>query len=399
MDDNQGKFTLSQDDIDIIGEVSNISMGSAATALSNIMGKKVVITSPHVEIGSEESLMKLEQVPSLGVIISYTEGVVGQDFLIIRQKDATEIVKALMGDIGGEEEFGEIQISAIAEVMNQMMGSSATALSNFLGRTVNISPPTAFVLTEENKKEKLDFIYRKVDEIVLVRFLFTVEEVLESELYMIMTQDFSRELVEGMMSNLNMTMGDGDGEAPAPASGPEENTPAPEPGAWPASSGPEAGEIPEPMPSAPPVYEAPPAAAPQANPEPQPAYAYAPPAPRPPARETAVTRQPAPMQVRPVQLASFDSQAPVMTGAEQSNFELIRDVPLELSVEVGKAHKLVKEIIDFSVGSIIELDKQAGDPVDIVVNGQLIAHGEVVVIDESFGVRITEIIEPKNTGK
>jgi len=130
MDENQNEnlIELSQQDKDIIGEVSNISMGSAATALSNIMGKKVAITSPTVEIGTEESINKIERVPSLGVTISYTEGVVGKDILIIKKSDALEIIKALMGEEMVSDEFGEIETSAIAEVMNQMMGSAATAL-------------------------------------------------------------------------------------------------------------------------------------------------------------------------------------------------------------------------------------------------------------------------------
>lgn len=393
---NEGVFELSQQNTDIIGEVSNISMGSAATALSNIMGKKVIITSPEVEVGSEEAIDSIERVPSIGVIISYTEGVVGKDILIIRKSDAVEIVKALMGGEMPDEEFGEIQISAIAEVMNQMMGSAATAMSNFIGKAVNISPPAAFMMTEENRKEKLDFIYKQANNVVLVRFLFKVEDLIESDLYMIMPREFSEELVDAMMKNLGMT---------------EEGV-APEPEA-PAAPQPEAAvqyESPASQYGAPAAQYAPPApqneapAAQYAPPAPQyeaPAAQYAPPAPQyyaPAAQAAAAAAPVVQTQVRPVRLASFDSQ-PAMGPAQASNFELIEDVPLELSVEVGKARKLVKEVIDFTVGSIIELDKQAGDPVDIIVNGQLIAHGEVVVIDESFGVRITEIIDPKNNGK
>jgi len=392
MDDNQNEnpFILTQDDIDIIGEVSNISMGSAATALSNIMGKKVIITSPHVELGTEEAIENIQRIPSLGVIISYTEGVVGKDILIVKKSDAVEIVKALMGETP-DEEFGEMHISAIAEVMNQMMGSSATALSTFLAKSVNISPPTAFMLTEENRKEKLKFIYDQVNNVVLVRFLFKVEDVLESDLYMIMTREFSEELVAIMMRNLGLDQAEEQLPEPQYYAPPAAQEPPPQYYAPPAAQEP------------PPQYYAPPGAPPQyyAPPGAPPQY-YAPPGAPPQyyaASQAAASAMPMPQtQVRPIKLASFDSQ-PAMSPAERSNFELIEDVPLELSVEVGKAHKLVKEVIDFTVGSIIELDKQAGDPVDIIVNGQLIAHGEVVVIDESFGVRITEILSPKNNGK
>jgi flagellar motor switch protein FliN len=409
MDDNQNnEFSLSQQDTDIIGEVSNISMGSAATALSNIMGKKVIITSPNVMVGTEAEINNIERVPSLGVIISYTEGVIGKDILIIKKTDAVEIVKAMMGGEIPDEEFGEIEISAIAEVMNQMMGSAATALSNFIGKTVNISPPSAFMMTEENRREKLEFIYKQANNVVLVRFLFKVEDVIESDLYMIMTREFTEELVEVMMKNLGLEEGPVEPEPELPQDAqPEYAQPAPQ-------YEQPAPQYEQPVPQyAPPAqqYEQPPQYAPPAQPQyaqPAPQYAppmppqYAPPAPQyyaPAASQAAATAMPiAQTQVRPVRLASFDAQPPTGPMANP-NFQLIEDVPLELSVEVGKAHKLVKEVIDFTVGSIIELDKQAGDPVDVIVNGQLIAHGEVVVIDESFGVRITEIVDPKNNGK
>jgi flagellar motor switch protein FliN len=392
MNENQNELLeLTQQDIDIIGEVSNISMGSAATALSNIMGKKVVITSPHVEVGTEESINKIERVPSLGVIISYTEGVIGKDILIIRKADAIEIVKVLMGGELPEGEFGEIEISAIAEVMNQMMGSAATALSNFIGKSVNISPPSAFVMTEENRKEKLAFVYEQVNRVILVRFLFKIEDLIESDLYMIMGKEFADELVEVMMKNLGMTA-----ENPAPEPPLQEPEPPSNQQPAPQYAPPvEPPQYQQPAPQyAPPVPQyAPPA--PQYQ-QPAPQY-YAPPADQAAAQAVNMTAMPQ-TQVRPIQFASFDTQPPMGPAARQ-NFELIEEVPLELSVEVGKAHKMVKEIIDFSVGSIIELNKQAGDPVDIIVNGQLIAFGEVVVIDESFGVRITEIVVPKNSGK
>lgn len=372
MSEHEG-FVLTQDEIDIIGEVSNISMGSAATALSNIIGQKVVITSPHVEIGSRQTIENVEKIPSIGVVISYTEGVIGENFLIIRSADAAKIVNVLMGGEMETEEFGEIQISAIAEVMNQMMGGSATALSGFIGRTVNISPPSAFVLTDENKQEKLAFIYDQIDQIVFVKFLFHVENMFDSEIYMVMTRVFEQELVKAMLdkmgvSNLSELAG-------------ESGAPMPQPDAVAA----DAAE--QPPVNIPPVAPAPAAAAP--IPTPPPVVASPGPAAYPAAavhKEAAAAAA-----VRPAVLPQF-SQQPVLTSEEQNNFELIQEVPLDLSVEVGRTRKLVRDILDISVGSIIELDKQAGDPVDIIVNGQLIAHGEVVVIDESFGVRITEIL-------
>lgn len=359
-------FVLTQDEKDIIGEVSNISMGSAATALSNILGQKVVITSPQVEKGSRRAIEELEKIPSIGVIISYTEGVIGENFLIIRSTDAAQIVNLLMGGEVESEEFGEIQISAIAEVMNQMMGGSATALSGFIGRTVNISPPSAFVLTEENKEEKLAFIYNQADQVIFVKFRFFVENMFESEIIMVMSRNFQQELVQAMLDKMGISnLSEMSGNAPEPLSA----QPAP--------------QVSEPaVPAAPPVAAAPVAPAAPAAGAPQPVSGPA------AARREAAAAATA---VRPAVLPQFAPQ-PVLNHEEQNNFELIQEVPLDLSVEVGRSHKLVREILDFAVGSIIELDKQAGDPVDIIVNGQLIARGEVVVIDENFGVRITEIL-------
>lgn len=391
------EIDMTQDQIDIIGEVSNISMGSAATALSNIMGKKVMITSPQVSFGSTELMKNIERIPSIGVVISYTEGIVGQDVLIIRKKDAIEIVKVLMGEDVSEDEFNEIHISAISEVMNQMMGSSATALSTFIGKSVNISPPSAFELTEENKDEKLNDIYSTIDKMVMVRFLFDVEDVLQSEIYTIMGAEFAQQLVEAMMNYMQPGASAKPETQAAPLPVPEQTAPAPVASEPQGGSGTKslsqseidrltAAAFARPQVSEPPVYEEPPM-------QPQPVYQQ--PVYQPPMQQPAPARQAvAQTSVRPVMLKSFDDPEPPMPMVN-SNFGLIQDVPLELAVEVGRARKLVKEVLEMTVGAIIELDKQAGDPVDVIVNGQLIAKGEVVVIDENFGVRITDIIGKK----
>ena len=95
-----------------------------------------------------------------------------------------------------------------------------------------------------------------------------------------------------------------------------------------------------------------------------------------------------------VQAAQFQSFSPDITtipGAE--NIGLIQDVPLEVTVELGRTKRPISDILDFAPGTIIELDKIAGEPVDVLVNGKLVAKGEVVVIEESFGVRVTEIVK------
>jgi flagellar motor switch protein FliN/FliY len=95
-----------------------------------------------------------------------------------------------------------------------------------------------------------------------------------------------------------------------------------------------------------------------------------------------------------VQSVQFPSLIPQATAQEQANIGLIMDVYMEMTVELGRTRKLIKEILGMGEGTIVELDKLAGEPVDILVNHKLIAKGEVVVIDENFGVRVTEIVSP-----
>ncbi len=366
--------TLTGEQADIIGEVSNISMGAAATALSNIIRQKVTITSPKVELLSDDNLAAIRRIPSVEVVVSYTAGISGSNMLVIREKDAAEIVRAMTGGMldESEEGFGEMHLSAIGEVMNQMMGSSATALSGFIGRSVNISTPTAFMLTEENSEKSME-AFQGERELVLVRFLFTVEDTIHSDLFMLMTPGFARELVDRMMAKVGepgpvaqQPSGEGASALDSRAAeavrraAPQTEVSARVVAAAAAASGVAAVRETAAAPSAAAVMQA--AAA------------------------------PARTAVRPVVLPTFDKPPDLLSPDEAANFSLIQQVPLELSVEVGRARKKVREVIDLSVGSIIELDKQAGDPVDIIVNGQLVAHGEVVVIDENFGVRVTEIV-------
>ncbi len=97
----------------------------------------------------------------------------------------------------------------------------------------------------------------------------------------------------------------------------------------------------------------------------------------------------APPNVQPVQFANLQ---PAQLGGEQGNIGLLMDVYMEMTVELGRTRKRIKDILGIGEGTIIELDKLAGEPVDILVNHKLIAKGEVVVIDENFGVRVTEIV-------
>ena len=97
-----------------------------------------------------------------------------------------------------------------------------------------------------------------------------------------------------------------------------------------------------------------------------------------------------PVNVQPAQFSAFSGGT--VGGYPAENIGLIMDVPLEVTVELGRTQKSISDILDFGPGKIIELNKIAGEPIDVLVNGKYVAKGEVVVIEESFGVRITEIV-------
>lgn len=352
-------------EIDTIGEILNISMGAAATAISLVLNRQVVITTPTVRVipTSQFEFARLE--PAIGIEIQYVEGLHGSNVMIMSAKDARAIVGLLLADSGGAPEDGaemdEIQSSALGEIMNQMMGASSTALATFLNRSINISPPTSFSM--EESAERFAWM-REQQFIVTVGFRFVVENLLDSEFITVMPVEFTKDLVKNAMS-----MDEGEPEEPAAAD---------------AQGGEDDSGVVGHRQVRNPVFEAdyqaepPKKRAPARAPSPA---SETPPAPRAPRRSVDVT---------PLQFGSLDGGG----GNEQDqvNLDLVMDIDLNVVVEIGRVKKLVKEIVALRQGSIIELDKQAGEPVDIMVNGKLIARGDVVVIDDNFGVRITEIV-------
>lgn len=348
---------------DTIGEILNISMGAGATAISTLLGMSVSITTPIVTMVKTREFEVHSMEPAIGIEIQYIEGLDGSNLLVMKSKDIRAIVSQILSDDSGDEneELNEMHMSAISEIMNQMMGASSTALSTFLGNSINISTPSEFDIQEIN--DKLEDSGAK-ENVVSVRFLLHIENLLDSEFITVMPLEFTKSLVSKAMN-----MGDAASAPAAPAPQPAQAPPAP-PAPTPAAA-------PIPAPIAAPI----PAPAPQAPPVPKAAPVMAPPAPRP-----------APINVQPMQLTNFDDGPAPGDGSSPDNFDLIMDVPLDLSVEIGRTKMQVKNILELRQGSIVELDKQAGDPVDIFVNGRIIAKGDVVIINDNFGMRITEII-------
>lgn len=388
---NEETSSVSSDDLlssmekDALGEIGNISMGSAATTLSVLLGHKVSITTPTVSVDTMSTIQNQYPMPYLVVEVGYVIGINGNNILAIQASDASIIADLMMGGDGlnPQEELNEIHMSAVGEAMNQMMGTVATSLSTMFNKKIDISPPKVNLI-DLGTEEKITDLVNNDEPVVKASFRMEVDGLIDSEIMQILPLDVAKEMVSFLMG------GGAEAEAqdePAPAPEPTPAPAAPEPAPAAAAPAPPEPAQQAPAPAAPaqqPQYAAPPQQ-PQYVAPPmgaQPVYA-------PPAYAHNVVA--AGMPVQNAQFAPLTNE-PVEVNA--ANISLIQDVPLQVTVELGRTKKSIREILEFSTGSIIELDKLAGEPVDIHVNGQLTAKGEVVVIDENFGVRITEIVSP-----
>ena len=368
---------LSSMEKDALGEIGNISMGSAATTLSVLLGHKVNITTPTVSVDTMSTIQNQYPMPYLVVEVGYVIGINGNNILAIQASDASIIADLMMGGDGlnPQEELNDIHMSAVGEAMNQMMGTVATSLSTMFNKKIDISPPKVNLI-DLGAEDKITDLVNNDEPVVKTSFRMEVDGLIDSEIMQILPLDVAKEMVSFLMGGGAEAEAQ---EAPAPApepapvaAAPAQAAPAPQPAA------PQYAAPPQPQYAAPPQqpqYAAPPMGA-------QPVYA-------PPAYANNVVSSGVPVQN--AQFAPLTNE-PVEVNA--ANISLIQDVPLQVTVELGRTKKSIREILEFSTGSIIELDKLAGEPVDIHVNGQLTAKGEVVVIDENFGVRITEIVSP-----
>lgn len=362
---------------DALGEIGNISMGSAATTLSVLLGHKVSITTPSVSVATMGIIQQQYPMPYLIVEVGYTIGIEGNNVLAIQAQDAAIIADLMMGGDGTnpDTEINEIAMSAVGESMNQMMGTVATSLSTMFNKKIDISPPKVNLI-DFGSEDKVTELVGRDEPVVRTSFRMEVDGLIDSEIMQILPVTVAKEMVEALTGGSN---NEPETAPPAPASVP----PAPEP-------------TPAPPPQAqmtPPV-QAPPPQAQMAPPvqAPAPQAQMAPPVQAPPAMGYAM--QPHVAQNVPVQSAQFTPLNTQPVQINDANIGLILDVPLSVTVELGQTKKSIKDILELTNGSIVELDKLAGEPVDIKVNGQFLAKGEVVVIDENFGVRITEIASP-----
>jgi flagellar motor switch protein FliN/FliY len=369
---------------DALGEIGNITFGSAATALSTLLGKKVDITTPKVSIIGKEELEETFPKPHVAVHVNYVDGFDGINLLVIKTSDAQVIADLMMGGdgTGGDENLSEIHISAVQEAMNQMMGSSATSMSTIFNRFVNISPPGIDILNLSKGEGKLP----DEDVFIKISFRLIIGDLIDSNIMQLLPVPFAKEMVSILMggdSNSSMEAAPAaQASAPSPVPMQEVHIPPTAP-AQPVYEQPmyqQQQQQQQPVYEQP-MYQQPPMGQPMYPPQ-QPMYQ------QPPAAYGGMPNRN--VNVQPVQFGNLQSNS--LANAEDTNLNLLLDIPLKVTVELGRTHKVIKDILELSQGSIIELDKLAGEPVDILVNNKLIAKGEVVVIDENFGVRVTDIV-------
>jgi len=330
------------EETDAIGEIANISMGTAATALHTLINRKVTITTPEVSVTTLRDVSRQYPIPFVAVEVAYTDGLKGSNLLIINENDVRIITDLMMGGDGSnvDSELTEMHLSAIGEAMNQMIGSSCTSMSSMFNKSINISPPKAYRInfTEDIKNTNIDMD----EKVVKIRFKMEVSGLINSFIMQFIPIRFAKEMIEELLGQ-QMSH--------------EVQISKPQGITW-SDKASSFGEMESNFRNS--------------NPKPE------------------VQKQ---INVHPVAFREFEEKVPPSQTKE--NIDLILDVPLQISVELGKVRKLIRDILELNLGSIIELDKMAGEPVDILVNGKMIAKGEVVVIEDSFGVRITDILSPE----
>ena len=360
--------SLTNIEMDALGEIGNISFGSSATTLATLLNQKVEITTPSISVIRKGELEEKFPVPYVGLTVNYTEGLTGSNLFILESKDAAIIADLMLGGTGEIEntELNEISLSAVQEAMNQMMGTAATSMSSVFNKKVDISPPSiAVIKINEDEAQELT---PNDDMLIKVSFQLKIGTLIDSKIMQLLPITFAKELVDQLLQSATSTEPTQEVEEPsdsnltddlgledefsqlmdeASAVIPEEEmtTRNQTTDSMQSSSNSKPKQIGEEVPNKP-VHEA----------------------------------------------AFTEFKGEKLTEGGQRNLNLLLDIPLQVTVELGRQNKTVHEILDLSPGSVVELDKLAGEPVDILINQKLIAKGEVVVIEENFGVRVTDIL-------
>lgn len=368
---------LTDNEKDAIGEIANISMGTAATTLFSLVNRKVEISTPVVSLATWDDIVEAYERPCVFIRIAYTVGLDGNNLLILKENDVKIITDLMMGGDGTntDGELGELHLSAICEAMNQMMGSAATSLSSMLNKKIDISPPHADLIDlQENVDEGTIDEFLK-NPFVKISFKMEIGDLVNSTIMQLYPISFAKEMCASITQNMEQDAAANASVTPQPEAKPE-----PQPTPQPAPQ--------QTMQSQPMMDQGMMGQAMQGQPMMgQPMQGQ-------PMMGQQMMSQPMmgqPVNVQPAQFQPF--MGDLSAAFQKENIDLIMDVPLEVTVELGRTSKSIQEILDFAPGTIIELNKIAGEPIDVLVNGKYVAKGEVVVIEESFGVRITEIIK------
>lgn len=368
---------------DTVGEISNISMGTAATTLSSLVNQKVNISIPVVSYSKWDDLVNQYDRPCVFLQIQYREGLDGNNVLILKERDVKIIADLMMGGDGTniDVELGELHLSAISEAMNQMMGSASTSLSTMLNMKIDISPPVASLVDLNDNINEADISEFLSKGFVKNAFKMTIGDLVDSEIMQLFPVDFAKNLCNrfsGAAEEQTASVSEPPKqESQAPAASTGQQTPPMQP-AMDMNAQMNAGMQQPQMNMGANGYGMP--------------MGYPPNMMGYPGMPYPVPMQPGPeINAQPAQFQAFSSDLAAVTQKE--NINLIMDVPLEVSVELGRTSKSIQDILEFAPGTIIELDRIAGEPIDVLVNGKYVAKGEVVVIEESFGIRVTEIIK------
>lgn len=365
---------LSDLEKDVLGEVGNICMGNAATTLSILLNNKVDITTPKVSVANILQIKSAYPMPYLVIEVAYTHGLNGTNILAIKEREAMIIADLMMGGDGlnPPTETTELYMSAVSEAMNQMMGAISTSMSTMLAKKIDISPPKCEIVDFSHTGEITKSVSMQ-DPVAKISFSLKIGDLINSEIMQIVTIDVAKAMVADMMN-------------------PGESTPAPKKESAPAAT--PVANATQPMMQQPMMqqpmdqqmmqqqqmmYQQPMMQQPMMYQQPM-------------MQQPMMYQQPMMQPQAAVQPVQFTPLQPQFMGSLDGNMGLLMDVSLQVTVELGRTRKLIKDVLELSPGSIIELDKLAGEPVDVYINTKLIAKGEVVVIDENFGVRITEIV-------
>ena len=335
---------LSEMQMDAIGELGNISMGSAATAISTLLGKRVEITTPSVNEANLSDVKRKFKGKKVIVRVDYTQGLNGTNAFILEPHVVAVISDIMMGGSGENvsDELDEIKLSAVGEAMNQMMGSAATALSEIIKKPVDISPPQVEEVNFDDENVDFPPVYEG-EKVVEVHFKMKVGELAEGDMMQLMSPSFAKQFASFLTDTLPSQMEEEDTENDESVQNEEPVMPSP--------------------------------AAPTQV-------------------QTPVKKEKKKFS-QPAKKAEFQELEEEKETVPASKLEALLDIPLDISVELGRTNMTLKQVLDLGSGSLIELEKLTGEPVDILVNGKAIAEGEVVVIGENFGIRITKILSKK----